>query len=123
MFKDKGILTSGYTESDDPRGATIIYCMTPHGSSKAKRQAWHHDYAARFDGGKHLSVIVALSDDLQLPSRVLRSLSDKIPAGERATDFVPSPKELVSSSEVTIFTRARAGQGVNNSGYTCTWRK
>jgi len=92
MLKDKWILTSGYKESDDPRGASIIYCMTPDGSSKAKRQAWHHDYAARFDGGKHLSVIVALGDDLKLPSRVLRSLSDKIPVGERATDFVPIHK-------------------------------
>ena len=92
MLKDKGILTSRHKESDDPRGASIIYCMTPHGSSKAKRQGWHADFADRFDGSKHLSVIVALSDDIKLPSRGGRSLSDKIPAGERATDFVPIPK-------------------------------
>jgi len=66
--------------------------MTSLDESKAKRQGWHVDYLDRFDGRKHLSVTVALSDDIKLPSRCGRSLSDKIPAGERATDFVPIPK-------------------------------
>lgn len=118
MLKDKGILTSGYEESDDPRGASIIYCLTPHGSSKAKRQAWHHDYADRFDGDKHLSVIVALIDDIKLPSRGGRSLSDKIPAGERATDFVPIPKGACIRGDHIHAGMRGAGQGVNNSGYT-----
>jgi len=60
-------------------------------SPKNKRQGWHVDFADRFDGGTHLSVIVALSDGLKLPSRGDRLLSEDIPAGDDATDFVPSP--------------------------------
>lgn len=58
-------------------------------SPKTKRQGWHVDFADRFDGGTHLSVIVALRDEIKLPSRGGRSLSEEIPAGDGATDFVP----------------------------------
>ena len=90
ILKDKGYLASGFKESSNHKGASIIYCMTPHGS-KAKRQGWHVDFADRFDGGTHLSVIVALSDGIKLPSRGGRLLSEDIPAGNDATDFVPIP--------------------------------
>ena len=60
-------------------------------SPKNKRQGWHVDFADRFDGGTHLSVIVALSDGFKLPSRGDRLLSEDIPAGDDATDFVPIP--------------------------------
>lgn len=58
-------------------------------SPKTKRQGWHVDFADRFDGGTHLSVIVALRDEIKLPSRGGRSLSEEIPARDGATDFVP----------------------------------
>ena len=70
---------SGLKESGDRRGA--IYCHSPKGESKAKRQDWHTD----LDGRK-------CSDHKQISMIV----SKPIPMNAtKATDFVPVPNGAV----------------------------
>ena len=85
-------------ESGDRRGASVIYCHSPKGESKAKRQDWHTDLDGRkCSDHKHISMIVALDDDgVSLPSRGARDVSKPIPVNAtKATDFVPVPKGAV----------------------------
>ena len=89
---------SGLKESGDRRGASVIYCHSPKGESKAKRQDWHTDLDGRkCSDHKHISMIVALDDDgVSLPSRGARDVSKPIPVNAtKATDFVPVPKGAV----------------------------
>jgi hypothetical protein len=84
----KGWLLSGLKESGDRRGASVIYCHSPKGESKAKRQDWHTDLDGRkCPGHKHVSMIAALDDDgVSLPSRGARDVSKPIPAGRDQGD-------------------------------------
>ena len=97
ICKRKGWLASGFKESGDRRGASVIYCHSPKGESKAKRQDWHTDLDGRkCPGYKHISMIVALDDGVSLPSRGARDVSKPIPVNAtKATDFVPVPKGAV----------------------------
>jgi hypothetical protein len=88
---------SGLKESGDRRGASVIYCHSPKGESKAKRQDLHTDLdGQKCHGHKHISMIVALDDGVPLPSRGARDVSKPIPVNAtKATDFVPVPKGAV----------------------------
>ena len=69
-------LASGYKSSDKPCGASFVYCSR----ADAKRpQQWHRDYAASVDGGKYLSIIVALDDRIVLPSVGAENLQTPLP--------------------------------------------
>ena len=111
---------SGLKESGDRRGASVIYCHSPKGESKAKRQDWHTDLdGQKCPGHKHISMIVALDDGVPLPSRGARDVSKPIPVNAtKATDFVPVPKGAVVFSEAATCTRACAARGGRCFEYT-----
>ena len=116
---------SGLKESGDRRGASVIYCHSPKGESKAKRQDWHTDLdGQKCSDHKHISMIVALDDDgVSLPSRGARDVSKPIPAGAtKATDFVPAPKGAVVFSEAITRTRACEARGARCFEYAHTPR-
>ena len=84
-------------ESGARRGASVIYCHSPKGESKAKRQDLHTDLdGQKCPGHKQISMIVALDDGVSLPSRGARDVSKPIPMNAtKATDFVPVPNGAV----------------------------
>ena len=124
ICKRKGWLASGFKESGDRRGASVIYCHSPKGESKAKRQDWHTDLdGQKCPGHKHISMIVALDDGVSLPSRGARDVSKPIPVNAtKATDFVPVPKGAVVFSEAITCTRACAARGARCFEYAHTAR-